>query len=49
MDAKYCDMCKKMFPEDKTTQIQIIGLYRSEDLNLDICGECREKLTDLLE
>lgn len=49
MDVKYCDICKQQFPKDKTTQIEIIGLYRSEDQNLDICTVCREKLTDLLE
>jgi len=49
MDARYCDMCKKLFKSMDIIEVSIIGLYQNEDLNLDFCAECRTNLTELLK
>ena len=44
-----CDKCKKTFSIDEMTcDIKITGMY-SEDINLDLCDKCKDKLDDFMD
>lgn len=48
MKAIYCDKCRKLHKEDEINHVKIIGLFKNEDIVLDLCQDCCEKLEVLL-
>lgn len=48
--AVYCDRCGKLFQEGviKQVKIQFLGYASEEEMLLDLCEKCHDKLEDFI-